>query len=149
VPRWLNEGLAQIFETAFLEGGELRVGHADKVRLTQAQAALARGDLVPLVELLRSGPKQFVVQHASEQQTSDRFYLTSWAAAFYLTFDRRLLGTRGMDDYVEALHQHADPVEAFQRLVGAEPERFEKEFRQYLADLRPDGTVARKTDPQK
>src|SRR5207245_3675606 len=33
VPRWLDEGLAQIFETAILEAGELRVGHADPERL--------------------------------------------------------------------------------------------------------------------
>ncbi len=33
LPRWLNEGLAQIFETAIFEVGELRIGHADKERL--------------------------------------------------------------------------------------------------------------------
>lgn len=149
VPRWLNEGLAQIFETAFVEGGELRVGHADKARLTQAQAALARGDLVSLRELLRSGPNQFVVQHASEQRTSDRYYLTSWAVAFYLTFDRRLLGTRAMDDYVRSLHRGADPVAAFRQLVGQGPAPFAKDFQRYLTLLRPDGTVPRQPAPAK
>jgi hypothetical protein len=144
VPRWLNEGLAQVFETAFVEAGELRVGHADKARLTQAQAALARGELVPLRELLRSGPGQFVVQHASEQRNSDRYYLTSWAVAFYLTFDRRLLGTRAMDDYVRALHGGEDPLAAFRRLAGQGPTQFEEDFQAYLALLRPDGTVPRK-----
>jgi hypothetical protein len=149
VPRWLNEGLAQIFEAALVEAGELRVGHADKVRLKEAQAALRRGDLVALPDLLRSGRDQFVVRHASELQTSDRSYLTSWAVAFYLTFERRLLGTRAMDEYVQALHRHADPVDAFRRLVGQEPARFETEFRQYLSELRPDGTVAGRTVPAK
>jgi hypothetical protein len=149
LPRWLNEGLAQIFETAFLEGGELRVGHADKARLTQAQAALARGQLVPLIDLLRSGHQQFVVHHASELRTSDRYYLTSWAVAFYLTFDRRLLGTPAMDDYVLSLQRGADPVAAFRKLVGRDRARFEKDFQQYLAELRPDGTVARKAPPAK
>ena len=144
VPRWLNEGLAQIFETAFIEAGELRVGHADLGRLAHAQKALSRHDLVPLLELLRSKPGKFVVQHASEQQTSDRYYLTSWAVAFYLTFDRRLLGTRAMDEYVHGLHRGTDPVAAFERLVGQTPSRFEAEFQQYLSELRPDGTVARK-----
>src|SRR5205823_6595501 len=137
VPRWLNEGLAQIFETAFVEAGELRVGHADKMRLAHAQADLARGRVVPILELLRSGPKQFVVRHASDQQTSDRYYLTSWAVAFYLTFDRRLLGTKAMDDYVHALHRGTDPIAAFRDLVGEAPEQFEKEFHQYLDQLRP------------
>ncbi len=149
VPRWLNEGLAQIFESAFIEAGELRVGHADRVRLAHAQADLARGRVVPLVELLRSGPKQFVVRHASDQQTSDRYYLTSWALAFYLTFDRRLLGTKAMDEYVHALHRGADPVSAFRDLVGEAPEDFDKGFRRYLDQLRPNGTVATRTVPGK
>jgi hypothetical protein len=145
VPRWLNEGLAQIFETAVIEAGELRVGHADPDRLAHAQKALSHHDLVPLSDLLRSRPGQFVVQHASDQQTSDRYYLTSWAVAFYLTFERRLLGTRAMDEYVHALHRGADPVGAFERLTGQAPSRSEAEFQQYLSELRPDGTVARKT----
>jgi hypothetical protein len=144
VPRWLNEGLAQIFETAVIEGGELRVGHADPDRLAHAQKALPRGDLVPLTDLLGSKPNKFVVQHASDQETSDRYYLTSWAVAFYLTFDRRLLGTRAMDQYVRALHAGAAPVAAFERLVGQPAPRFEAEFQRYVSELRPDGTVARK-----
>jgi hypothetical protein len=143
VPRWLNEGLAQIFETCFVEGGELRVGHADKVRLERAQATLRKGELVSLVDLLESGPKQFVVLHASDLQTADRHYLTSWALAFYLTFDRKLLGTKAMDNYVHALHRGVNPREAFGDLVGEPLPQFEKEFRQYLPRLRPDGSLAR------
>ena len=30
LPRWLNEGMAQVFETAIFEAGELRIGHADR-----------------------------------------------------------------------------------------------------------------------
>jgi hypothetical protein len=143
VPRWLNEGLAQIFETCFVEGGELRVGHADKVRLERAQAALRKGELASLTDLLESGPKQFVIVHASDQQTADRYYLTSWALAFYLTFDRKLLGTRAMDGYVHGLRRGTNPREAFADLVGEPLPQFEKGFRQYLQRLRPDGTLGR------
>src|SRR2546423_4813749 len=86
MPRWLNEGLAQVFETAIVEAGELRIGHADPVRLTQAQELLKKGKLVPLSDLLRSGPKPFLVAHANDQAVSDQHYVTSWALAFYLTF---------------------------------------------------------------
>ena len=40
LPIWFNEGLAQIFETAIVEVGELRVGHADPVRLVAVRAVL-------------------------------------------------------------------------------------------------------------
>src|SRR5262249_6600516 len=141
VPRWLNEGLAQVFESAFIEGGELRVGHAEKARLVAAQTALGKGDLVPVADLLKAGPKQFVVLHASDQQGSDRYYLTSWSAAFYLMFDRRLLGTKKMDEYVKTLKRGTDPTQAFADLVGQTPAAFEKDLHGYLQKLKPDGTV--------
>src|SRR5262249_43357625 len=92
VPRWLNEGLAQIFETAIVEAGELRVGHPDRDRARRVQELLKKDQLVGLADLLKSGAKPFLVQHATEQQNSDRYYLSSWALAHYLTFERRLLG---------------------------------------------------------
>jgi hypothetical protein len=143
VPRWLNEGLAQIFETALVEAGELRVGHADADRLQRAKAAVRGGELVPLAELLKAGPRQFIVAHASDQRVSDRSYLTSWALAFYLLFDRRLLGTKKLDDYVHGLKHGSDPLESFRQLVGQPLPQFEKEFHQYLLNLQTDGSVKR------
>ena len=87
LPRWLNEGLAQIFETALFEGDELRIGHADPERLKRAQAALTARELVPLGDLLRSTSRQFLVAHAGDKLTSDRYYLTAWALASYLAFE--------------------------------------------------------------
>jgi hypothetical protein len=135
VPRWLNEGLAQIFETALVEAGELRVGHVEKEWAGRLEEARRKSELVPLAELLRSGPKQFLVVHASDRQSSDRYYLTSWALAFYLTFERKLLGGRALDDYVRALGGGADPVAAFRDLTGQPLPQFEQEFQQYLKKL--------------
>src|SRR5262249_1812686 len=59
VPRWLNEGMAQVFEHAILEGDELRVGRVDTDLLARAQKALEKCELVSLADLLKSGPKQF------------------------------------------------------------------------------------------
>src|SRR5262249_173715 len=63
MPRWLNEGLAQIFETAQIDAGDLRIGHADPARLTRAKDLLKKGDLVSMTDLLRSGHKQFALSH--------------------------------------------------------------------------------------
>lgn len=143
VPLWLNEGLAQVFETAFVEAGELRVGHADKVRLGRVQEALKDDKVLPLIDLLRSGPKQFVVLHAGDEAMSDRHYLAAWALAFYLTFERKLLGTPAMDEYVTALRRRANPVAAFADLTGQRLSDFEKDFHAYLPRLRQDGTLTR------
>jgi hypothetical protein len=143
LPRWLNEGLALVFDTAFVEAGELRVGHADRDRLAQTQAALRKNDLIGLADLLKAGPKHFLIVHGSDKQTSDRHYLTSWALAFYLTFDRKLLDTKALDQYVRAVNRGTDPLEAFRELVGQPLTRFEADFRQYLLRLQPDGSLAR------
>jgi hypothetical protein len=135
VPRWLNEGLAQIFETAIIEAGELRVGHCERDRVRRVQELLKKGQLVPLGDMLKSGPKQFLVQHATEQQNSDCYYLTSWALAHYLTFKRRLLGAKAMDEYVRALHRGGDPLAAFQEFVGQPLAEFEREFRRFVERL--------------
>jgi hypothetical protein len=141
VPRWLNEGLAQIFETSIVEAGTLRVGHADGERVRAVRSALADDTLLPLTDLLRSTPKDFLVAHtgmARDRQASDRHYLASWALAFHLTFDRKLLGTRGLDEYVRSLKGGTDSVAAFQTLVGQPLPEFEEAFHRSLEGLRPD-----------
>jgi len=145
VPRWLNEGLAQIFETAMIEAGELRVGHADRDRLSKVQAVdmNKKVELVPLADLLKAGSKNFLVVHGSDRQTSDRHYLTSWALAFYLTFDRKLLDGKALDPYLTALQRGADPVSAFEKWTGKSLSDFEKEFRVYLQRLNPNGTLGK------
>lgn len=143
VPRWLNEGLAQIFETAVVEAGELRVGHADADRLKQAKAAVRMHELISLADLLQAGSKQFLIVHTSDQRSSDRTYLASWALAFYLTFHERLLGTSRLDDYVHAVGRGVPAVTAFERLVGKPLPQVEREFHRYLLELRTDGTVRR------
>jgi len=147
VPLWLNEGLAQIFETAIFELGELRVGHADEKRLAAMREALrpdSKTKLLPLPVLLRSTATQFQVAHRSDQQVSDDYYLASWGLTHYLTFDRKMLGCKAMDDYVRALKRPGtDPLAAFQDLVGKPLPAFEKEYLRYLNSLRPDGTSPR------
>jgi hypothetical protein len=142
VPRWLNEGLAQIFETAIVEVGELRIGHADPERLAAVRQALAEDRLLPLDELLRGTAKQFQVAHGGDRQVSDRHYLASWALACYLTFDQKLLGTPALDEYTRSLRRGTDAVEAFRALVKRPLAEFEKEFHEYLKHLRPEGAQA-------
>jgi len=150
VPRWLNEGLAQIFESAIFEVGELRVGHADPERLTAVRLAISgkgKWPMLPLVELLRSDENQFQVKatHAADadRQVSDRFYLASWALAMHLTFDRKVLGTKEMDAYIRALKRGEDPLTAFRDLVKQPLPEFEKSYLRYLSLLRPDGSVGK------
>lgn len=143
VPRWLNEGLAQIFETAILEAGELRVGHADPERLRQVKEALRKKQMVAVEDLLKAEPDKFLVGHANQQQVSDSYYLGSWALAFYLTFAQRKLGTPELDEYICSLRSGAPPQDAFCKLMGEPLPAFEESFHRYLRNLRTDGGTVR------
>jgi hypothetical protein len=143
VPRWLNEGLAQIFETALVEAGELRVGHADPDRLARIKKLARDHQVLPVTELLTAGSSKFLVHPAGDEQISDQYYLNAWALSFYLAFDRHVLGTPALDHYVHALKRGADVEEAFRQLVGQSVPEFERGFHQYLLKLRPDGSIAK------
>src|SRR5262249_38585834 len=137
VPHWLNEGLAQIFETAILEADSLRVGHVDKVRQLRLRALVKDADLVGVDRLLKAGPKEFLVGHASRQELANRYYLTSWALAFYLMTDRKLLNDRKkLDEYVTTLKKNGtSSVAAFEKLVGKPLPQFQTEFRSFVDKL--------------
>ena len=142
LPRWFNEGLAQIFETPILDGYELRVGHADKARLEKVQAGLKNArdgvTLMPLNDLLLTG---FAEVHRPKAIEATMAYHTSWAVAIHLTFERRLLGTKALDDYLVAINTGTSPRKAFESLVGKDLVRYEAELKEYLSRLRPDGTL--------
>jgi hypothetical protein len=141
LPRWLNEGLAQIFETAVIEAGELRVGHADTERLEKFQTLLKTQSAMPLSELLRSGREVFLAGHSGQKGDANRAYLTSWALTYYLTFPRRAIGTKEFTAYLTAINSGAEPLPAFATWLGQDVEAIERDMHDYFRRLRPDGTL--------
>ena len=142
----MNEGLAQVFETAVVEAGELRADSPDHDRLLRVKDWLKgkSGDrLVPLSELLSNGKESFLASHTDQKAASNRAYLTSWALAYYLTFDRRVIGTADFKKYLVAVNSDSDPKQAFATLVGKDLNAFEKDWHAYLLRLQSDGTLTK------
>jgi hypothetical protein len=141
LPSWLNEGLAQIFEDAIVESGDLRVRHVNEVRLFQVRRALFRHELIAIADLLASGPDDFLVAHGNDERISNAYYLTSWAVAFYIMFELNKIGTPELDTYFQALERpDANPQAEFARFVGRPISEFEKELHLYLRHLGADGS---------
>jgi hypothetical protein len=137
IPRWLNEGLAQIFEGAIIDGDELMVVRPDPKRLSDAKKC----ELVPLEDLLRAEPRKFLAFHESDNADSDRHYLTSWWLAYYLMFEVKKLGTGELNQYGRSLKSGSDPVVAFNALVGQQLPEFERNLHADLQNLQPNGMV--------
>jgi hypothetical protein len=140
VPRWMNEGLAQLFETALVEIGELRVGQVEEKRLSEVQDMVRKGRFMSIRELLQSPSQQFQVRHTTDSFAADRHYQASWALAHFLTFELKVLGKPAFTTYVSS-KTGSDPLKAFEALTGQPLTETEERYKQYLLRLRPDGTL--------
>jgi hypothetical protein len=133
VPRWLNEGLAQVFESGQLDGDSLRLDAPDKGRLAALRAELASSRPLPLAQVLAANEREFLGPHASG--TPERQYLYAWGLAHYLVFHENLLASGRLDAFVAARSQRLEPIARFEQLVGRSLPEFEKAWREAM--LRP------------
>jgi hypothetical protein len=133
VPRWLNEGLAQVFESGQLDGDSLRIDAPDRERLKRLQDDLAAQPL-PLAQLLTAQEREFLGPHGDT--SSQRHYLYAWGLAYFLAFDENLLATPRMDEYVSQDAQRLEPLARFQRLVNQPLPKLEQRWREAMAAAR-------------
>ncbi|MCA9268957.1 MAG: DUF1570 domain-containing protein, partial [Planctomycetales bacterium] len=134
VPIWLNEGLAQVFQSGRLEADMLRIDAppADSLRLLQAE--LAGDEPMSLTDLLAAPQREFQEQSVQPQRAA-RLYAAAWGVAHYLTFHQPLLGSAALDEYVATDAEQLAPPARFERLVGVPLEKFEQQWRTTMADL--------------
>jgi len=138
LPVWLDEGLAQVIESAPLEAGELRLDAPDPKRLAALQEAIRAGTLPRVGDLLRCGQEGFLAGHAAE---ADRglVYLAAWGVALDLAMLRPVLSPAGLADVTAA---GDDSLPAFERLTGEPVERYDDGWRNRMLELRPGRPVA-------
>ena len=133
-PRWLNEGLAQVFETSQLDGDVLRIDAPHRDTLLALQADLA-GEPLPLAELLTAQESEFLVSHA--RGASRRHYLYSWGLAYYLAFHQNLLGSTSLGRYLGPTDVVLSPLARFEQLVGMPLPEFEKRWSAAMRAIKP------------
>jgi hypothetical protein len=137
VPRWLHEGLAQVFEAGVIEGGVLRIDAPNADALAVLKAAL-RNEPLLLADLLCADEGEFLVPHGGGDEEARRHYAYAWGLAHYLTFERRLLHESALEQYVRPAEDHAAAdarVRRFEELVGGPLDEFQTHWRSYMARL--------------
>jgi len=134
-PRWLHEGIAQVFETGQVEADTLRIDAPDRAVLTALQQDLQGPDPLSLAELLTSPENKFLAWR-HDPNASQRYYVYSWGLAWYLAFDRNLLSGPSLEPYVSSSAARLDPIPRFERFVGEELPSFEKAWRAAMLDLK-------------
>lgn len=131
VPLWLNEGLAQLFETAEPQSGTLRIDAIDSDRLRRLASELSGDASLPLCELLAAGSDAFL-----DPQRGRQFYLYSYLLVYYLAFESAAIPSPRLDDYVRPAGAATNPSERFARLAGAEVDSFEPQWRRWVLERR-------------
>ena len=135
VPPWLNEGLAMIFEGGMLEGSTLRVDAPNALALRKLKADLVGPDPLPLTVLLAAGKGQFLEMADARPAAVDRYYAHAWGLAYYLTFEKRLLGSPALETYLQATSGRLTPLARFEKLIGEPADKFDQQWRAYIRDL--------------
>jgi hypothetical protein len=150
IPRWLNEGLAQIFETAIVETGDIRIGHIDAERLNKVQTLIRQGEMPSWRSVLESQDRVFQVNHRTESYASDRYFLASWAVTYYLLFGPHRRPEKSADplpagatltQLLERLVNKESPVQTVESYTGKPLDVLERDWQIYFLRLRPDGTL--------
>jgi hypothetical protein len=136
VPRWLNEGLAQIFDEGQLELGTLRLDAPSAKRLAALQADLRVQPRLSLAELLAADARSFLVTHSSDGGVSERHYLYSWGLAYYLAVHEPALESERLNRYVERRQPVMHPVARFEALVGMPLDQFERKWREAMLAMK-------------
>jgi hypothetical protein len=134
MPRWLNEGLAQIFETAQLDGDTLRIDAPDVARLRALQSDLSGPEPLRIAQVLEAPDDHFL--DSFQGDTAERLYLYAWGIAYYLTYEQDLLGTKRLDEFL-ANPEKFGPVARFTKLTGTPLASFEAAWQAAMRNLKP------------
>lgn len=137
IPRWLNEGLAQTFESGFIEADTLRIDAPNQRALDALKEDLKGNNPLPLAELLGADASTFLVAHRGGSGSSSRLYLYSWGLAYYLVFVQGMLNKAEFVDYITPSGGELTAVERFEQLVGMSLDEFEQQWRSAMLKLKP------------
>lgn len=132
LPAWLDEGLAQVVETAPVEAGEVRLDLFDRERLSRLQELLRIGRVPPVADVVAGGQEPFMAAHAGGEQAV--VYLTAWGLALDLAVIRPVLTAAKVRELTGA--GDADAVARFEGLVGMPIDRFDREWRERMLGIR-------------
>ncbi len=147
VPRWLNEGLAQVFEAGLLEDDVLRLDAPDAAMLARLQDDLRTQTPRPLLDVISAAQDSFLIPHGLPDGAASRNYLYSWGLAHYLAFNQRIIGSTSLGTYVSTDAAQLAPRARFEQLTGMPLDEFETRWRRDMLALptRP-GASKKRTD---
>ena len=136
VPRWLHEGMAQVFAHGILEDGTLRVDAPDPMLLRRLQADL-KADPLPLERLFRAEAADFLPSDAAGRAKAGRLYAYAWGMAWYLLFEDDEAWTMDRLASLVGPGEPTDPAQRFEAVGGMSLNQFEARWRETMLKVKP------------
>jgi hypothetical protein len=84
IPIWVNEGLAQYFEDARIQGREMELGRVSKKRVRHLEQAYRQEKLLGLSKVLGLSMRQWNRILSASPRSSQRLYAQAWSMVYFL-----------------------------------------------------------------
>lgn len=111
IPLWLNEGLAEFYQTSEIYDQDVLLGEPNEQHLM----LLRQEKLVPLATLFTVDEKS---SYYVEKKKGSIFYAECWALTHYLTLKDYIEKTSKVRQYTTLVNDNVDPVTAATRVFG-------------------------------
>jgi Protein of unknown function (DUF1570) len=129
IPVWLNEGMAQYFETSFYMGSTFNVGRVNRSKLLLAQILIHGGKAPPLKQMVQWTPQEFY-------DNADIAYPISWAFVYYLLkSDHDPTVALEFHRYLQAVKSGGDDFKTAQERLAQDCARWQSDFEDYILHL--------------
>jgi len=129
LPVWLNEGLAQYFETSAFLGSSFRVGQINRGRMLEAQALVRNHQAPTLAQLVRMDPAAFYADPNAD-------YPMSWAFTFYLITSGNPSVQSEFRSYLQDVRWGGDSLKNAQERMAQDGDRWQSDFEDFVLHLR-------------
>ncbi len=129
IPVWLNEGLAQYFETSYFTGSTFHVGQINRSKLVEAQRLINSRQAPSLSQLVRMDPAAFYANPSAN-------YPISWAFVYYLLYSNRDPSVQsGFRGYLQDVRYGGDSLKSAQERLAQDSERWQAGFEDFVLHL--------------
>lgn len=111
MPLWLNEGLAEFMQNTEIRNKDAVLGEPGEEDIF----CLRTHELIPLNVLFKVDASSPYYQ---QEEKGSVFYAESWAMTHFLIMTDRMQHTHRLNDYIELVSHHQDPVTAAEKVFG-------------------------------
>jgi len=130
IPIWLNEGMAQYFETCYNIGTHFYVGQISRNKLLYAQALIVNKQAPPLAQMIQWDRATFYAN-------ANVAYPMSWALVYYLlNSNNDRFEQSEFRRYLQDLKVGKDDVKSLQRRFGSNSNHWQSDFEDYILHLK-------------